>query len=770
MTLLDNPLPYPYFANHSKSQRMSQVSTDKLQLAAQFVNSTASHIFLTGKAGTGKTTFLHNLAKATHKNYVVVAPTGIAALNAKGVTIHSQFLLPFGSYLPESTRFETAPQGNFYGRKELTIRHSLNADRKKVLRNIDLLIIDEVSMLRADILDAIDFRLKSVKGNYKQSFGGVQLLMIGDLYQLPPIVKEHEWQYLKPFYASPHFFEAQALKEGGFTYIELDKIFRQSDSRFIGLLNALRDDRCTPEDLAALNEHYKEGYKAEKGVITLTTHNYQADQINRSELDLLEEPSHYYQAAVDGDFPENLYPLPESLELRVGAQVMFVKNDISGAKQFFNGKLAQVIELTETAICVSMEGNDEFWLDHHEWENKKYTVNDSTKELEENVTGTFAQFPIRLAWAITVHKSQGLTFDKAVIDVGQAFAPGQVYVALSRLRSLEGLVLRTRISDSVISSDAEVVKFSKNHHQDDVLPQKLKEQQVRYLHGLLGQTFDFEPILKQIEYTQGKAAAKMEFEDAEMQEALNNLRVAFENERGNTLKFRRQLESLLQENDEEKLRSRIAKGRDYYLGFLRARLRELLIHLGEVRQFTRTKTYANALEEIDQLISFSISEVHKVVRLCECILEGQEIAKNPEMERERKEEREALNIEVENYLKEHPKNFSNKTGRKKKKANVKGETFQITYGLINDGLTIEQVAEKRGLTAGTIEGHLAKGITAGEVKIDTFISKKEIAEMVIGFTGSDGLGDVFAKLDGKYSYGKLQMVRAHLGKKKSTSD
>ncbi len=759
---MDNPSPYPYFANHSKSQFMSQVSTDKLQLAAQFVNSTASHIFLTGKAGTGKTTFLHNLAEATHKKFVVVAPTGIAALNAKGVTIHSQFLLPFGTYLPEPVQFQGSLQSSFYTRKELASRHSLNSARKKVLRNIDLLIIDEVSMLRADLLDAIDYRMRAVKGDYKRPFGGVQLLMIGDLYQLPPIVKDHEWQYMKQFYRSPHFFEALALKEG-FTYIELDKIFRQSDDTFINVLNNLRNDVCTPADLELLNSHFREGDIEEEGVITLTTHNNRADKMNREALDKLDGPSHYYEAEVEKDFPEKLFPLPESLELRVGAQVMFVKNDISESKAFYNGKIAQVTKLGDDSICVSMEGDDEYWLSRHEWENKKYQVNESTKDLEEEVIGTFSQFPIRLAWAITVHKSQGLTFDKAVIDVGQAFAPGQVYVALSRLRSLDGLILRTKISSSVISSDAQVVSFSTARAADD-LNTRLQGERKRYLFEMLGNTFSFEPILKQLEYTQSKMAGKLDFEDEEMKSALNNLREAFAAEEDNTRKFRGQLAGLLHREETEKLKQRLIKGREYYLGFLKSRAKELLIHIGEVSQLSRTKAYVNLLEEIDQLIMVTITDLLKVSRLCECMLNDEEITQLDKVEAERKNLREDLQQATETHLKDNPKNLSTKSGRKSKAKKPKGETYKITYEMVKGGLTPDEIAAKREMAVSTIEGHLAKGITEGEIEVHEVIGASDLKEITAAFGNNihQSLNDVFKGQEGKYTFGKLRIVQAYL--------
>ncbi len=734
----------------------------KLELAAQFVNSTASHIFLTGKAGTGKTTFLHSLAKATHKNYLVVAPTGIAALNAKGVTIHSQFLFPFGSYLPEPVSFNQNPGANFFSKKELASRHPLNSIRKNVLRSIDLLVIDEVSMLRADLLDAIDYRLKAVKGNFQQSFGGVQLLMIGDLFQLPPIVKDHEWLYLKEFYSSPHFFEAQALKQSGFTYLELDKIFRQSDEHFIDVLNALREDRCTPEHLELLNQYYKPNHQAEKGVVTLCTHNRQADKINRDKLDALKGKSQYFEADVDRDFPEHLFPLGESLELKVGAQVMFIKNDTDEEKAYFNGKLAEVIELNEDGICVRMDGHDEYWLKKHEWENKRYLLNETSQDLEEEVIGTYSQYPLRLAWAITVHKSQGLTFDKAVIDVGRAFAPGQVYVALSRLRSLDGLVLRTPISGSVISSDSKVVSFSKVRKEDTELEKQLEQGRQVYLYNLLQSTFNFDGLVKQLNYVQQKHGGKMEFEDEEMQTALNRLRKSFEAEMETTSKFRNQLHRLLVNQEHEQLLERLEKGSAYYLKFLSVQLKNLLIHIEEVNQFAKTKTYVSGLEELDQMLMNQAVKVHKSRSFTQSVLADEKLDRvsNP-----LGQTRARIQEEVAKYIKAHPKTFRTKTGRKRKtKAEKakKGATYDITYQMFNDGKTMEEIAKEREMAMSTIEGHISKGIGQGTIKADKVLADEDLKTITKAFeeNPSKNLTEIYTLLKKEYSYGKLRMAQA----------
>ena len=491
-------------------------TTEIIATAARFVNNTNSNIFLTGKAGTGKTTFLRDLAEKTHKRFVIVAPTGIAALNAKGVTIHSQFLLPLGSFIPTRDPSGTvSDSGAFYTQNSLVRKHPLNSVRKQVLRDVDLLIIDEVSMLRADVLDAIDFRLKHARRNYNQPFGGVQVLMIGDLFQLPPIVRDHEWDVLRNIYRSVWFFEAQALQQSGFVYIELDKIFRQQGDKFIRILNNLRNNTPSEDDISELNKHFlleNEIGKLDE-VVTLTTHNHKADKMNGAALQGLKTKEFIYSAELDGDFPPSMYPVEESISLKVGAQIMFIKNDSSDGA-YFNGKLAKVVRLESDKIAVIMAGEKtEYVLKKEKWENRKYVLDETSKELEEDIVGSFTQYPVKLAWAITVHKSQGLTFDKAIIDVGQAFAAGQVYVALSRLRSLDGLILGTKISPSVISSDSNVTSFSQRKDEQPPLSELLDKAQQEYIERLLAQTFDFRDIIDQLLSIKKGAAAKTEFED-----------------------------------------------------------------------------------------------------------------------------------------------------------------------------------------------------------------------------------------------------------------
>jgi hypothetical protein len=425
---------------------MSVERNELFDLAYRFVTETQESIFLTGKAGTGKTTFLKYLQNHCAKNIVVAAPTGVAAINAGGVTLHSLFQLPFHPFIPtEANRFELLKNIR-YQKQRITL-----------LRKMELLVIDEVSMVRADVMDAIDAILKSVRRNHTVPFGGVQLLLIGDLYQLPPVAKNDEWNLLKDYYNSTFFFDSIAIKELQPLLIELTIIYRQKEESFVELLNKVRNNIMEREDFEQLNQRFIAQYKPaeEEKYITLTSHNNQADQINQSKLQALATSSFTYSAKIENDFPDHLFPAEKELVLKEGAQVMFVKNDTE-EKKYFNGKIGTVVKLEKEKIIVNSDGKD-IEVKHETWENTRYTINRSDEKLEQEILGTFSQYPLRLAWAITIHKSQGLTFDKVMIDAAASFNSGQVYVALSRCTSLDGIVLLNPIPASAIYTNQHVV-------------------------------------------------------------------------------------------------------------------------------------------------------------------------------------------------------------------------------------------------------------------------------------------------------------------------
>jgi len=464
----------------------------ELKLAREFVEYTGHHIFLTGKAGTGKTTFLHNLKDNTAKRMIVTAPTGVAAINAGGVTLHSFFQLPFGPFIPGSEAHERNRQGSFRFSKL----------KKQIIRNLDLLVIDEISMVRADLLDAVDAVLRQHRRN-DLPFGGVQLLMIGDLHQLSPVAKQDEWQLLQEYYSSVYFFASHALARTEWLTIELKRIYRQSDPRFIELLNRVRDNRLDAAALGELNQRYIENYSPpeDQGYITLTTHNSRADAINKNRLAALPGKEYCFDASVSGDFPEYLYPTSGTLTLKQHAQVMFLRNDPSPDKRYFNGKIGKIKAISNQKIHVVCHGeSEEIEVETVEWENISYTVNDETKEIQEEIIGKFSQFPLKLAWAITIHKSQGLTFDKAVIDARSAFTHGQVYVALSRCKTFEGMVFSSPVPAHGIETDAAIIDFAETACRNPPSEERLQASKMAHQQQLLLSCFDFQQVANRFNY------------------------------------------------------------------------------------------------------------------------------------------------------------------------------------------------------------------------------------------------------------------------------
>lgn len=453
----------------------------ELQLAWQFIENTGTHLFLTGKAGTGKTTFLRRLKEQSPKRMVILAPTGIAAINAGGVTIHSFFQLSFAPFVPETTFNSSQTHYRF------------SKEKRNIIRSMDLLVIDEISMVRADLLDAIDSALRRYRDREKP-FGGVQLLMIGDLQQLAPVVKENEWEMLKNYYETPYFFASRALRETVYMTIELKTVYRQSDTFFLSLLNKIRENQADDEVLNELNRRYQPGFRPrkEEGYIRLTTHNYQAQKVNDNELVSLPGQTYSFRAEIDGTFPEYLYPADEVLTIKAGAQIMFLKNDPSSEKRYYNGMIGEVAAVNDAGMIVRGKDNgNEFQLLPEEWGNYKYVLNEETKEITEEIEGTFRQYPIRLAWAITIHKSQGLTFERAIIDARNSFAHGQTYVALSRCKTLEGMVLESPLRREAIISDSTVDNFTKEVERNKPGNRQLHDMQKAYFFDLLSDLFNF---------------------------------------------------------------------------------------------------------------------------------------------------------------------------------------------------------------------------------------------------------------------------------------
>lgn len=634
---------------------MNLESNIQLRLAAEFIRSTNTNLFLTGRAGTGKTTFLRNLREITYKRYVVVAPTGVAAINARGVTIHSFFQLPFGPQLPEelqkSLSEEQTDAKTSAARYQRFTREKIN-----IIRSLDLLVIDEISMVRADLLDAIDAVLRRFKDRYKP-FGGLQLLMIGDLQQLAPIAKDDEWELLGKYYDSVYFFSSKALMQTDYVSIELNQIFRQSDPHFIQLLNKVRDSEPDNETITELNKRYLPEFVAgdPEGYITLTTHNNQAHSINQTKLNKLPGKSQKFIAETSGEFSEYNYPTEFELLLKEGAQVMFVKNDPSPAKQFFNGKIGKLVEIDaeEESLAILCPDEDEpIYVRKLEWQNTRYSLNEQTKEIEESVIGTFKQFPIKLAWAITIHKSQGLTFDKAIIDAQAAFTHGQVYVALSRCRSLEGMIFRSAIQASAIKSNVTVSSYLRKVDENTPDEKKLQEAKARYQLQLVKELFDFSVLNRRLDYLLKICNENTQSLDLSFIENFRSVSKKLHAEFMElSRKFHNQIQNLaLQNSDLENniaLQERVQKASEYFEPRLKTLVEEMDMEI-ETDNKTVKKSLQDALERLLLETSIKLS----------CLKEG----KN--------------GFKVSSYLEVRAKASIEESGKKKKPQNEPTVTVQ----------------------------------------------------------------------------------------------
>lgn len=736
--------------------------TDPAQLAEQFINQTNRNVFLTGKAGTGKTTFLKRIINTTHKRTLVTAPTGIAALNAGGVTLHSQFQLPFGGFIPDFKPFYSQGQIKFETKSTLGKRSFLSSQKRATIKNAELLIIDEVSMLRADLLDAIDHTLQMVRKN-KAAFGGLQVLFIGDLLQLPPVVKNEEWETLKTYYESPFFFDSKVLKAHPPVYIELETIYRQSDVTFTQILNNLRYNRLSEQDVSILNQKVKKDFvpRPEENFITLTTHNRFADQINQKALEALKGSKKIYTAEIKNDFPDSMYPCEQELVLKEGAQVMFIKNDSSGEQRFYNGKIGKVIELKDEHIIIEAEDRSKITLEPNTWRNIHYKVDEFNKEIKEEVKGTFTQFPLRLAWAITIHKSQGLTFEKAILDVKNVFAAGQAYVALSRMKGMEGMVLSDPLGIHGIDNDDNVLAFENIKFLQGDTGEIAARDAIRFLQEIAMRSFDFAPLLDAfhdhlISYVRGENKS----EKQKFLEQMKGLSEQLKAIQDPSEKFRQQLQQIFQATspDLKFVNERLCAARKYFESTLIRICSEVYLLKKKVSMMKRTKTFLEELEELDNLLVMAIQNLQKTELMAESLQSGEVLNKEKWNARFSDEWRTQLG-KMEVAAPEE---------KEKKKKKVKGETYEITLGMFLTGANIDAIAKQRNLSVGTIFNHMTKLIENQKIPLSAIMTDERRDEIIFLLKSNEGksLNDLVSISKNAISFDEFRLVIAHLSNPK----
>jgi len=710
------------------------------QLAAEFVLKTSENVFVTGKAGTGKTTFLRAIQQNTLKNTVVAAPTGVAAINAGGMTLHSLFQLPFNAFLPTTQRVSA----NFANINSIFEGFKFSKAKIELLKELELLIIDEVSMLRADTLDCIDTILRTLRKNQSEPFGGVQVLFIGDLFQLPPVVKDDEWMTLKNYYDTPFFFSALVMKESNFLNIEFTKIYRQTEEKFIGLLNKVRNNEMDEDTYYMLNERHQPEMLSElEDYITLSTHNHKVDKINQAQLQKLEGDVNEFTAVIEGEFNENALPTEMKLQLKIGAQVMFIKNDSKPEKKYYNGKLATVKKISKDDIIVQFFDDDsEFKVEKEIWENIRYAYNTANDKIEEEKIGSFTQYPLRLAWAITIHKSQGLTFDKAVIDAGYAFAAGQVYVALSRCTNINGLFLMTQISPNAIMSDPRIVDFTENYLSSEMdLQQQLPHAKMEFAKTQLIKAFDWNKMVDLMaDFAAFTSEKKLPDSDAAI-DLVRSLEKKIRELKQTANTFSIQLQEILKHLDktenQELLQERVLKSIHYFGKNLSeniiAPLHEFIVSLNNKKG---VRGFLKKADEVEQALKSKLSQIEKLQFGDTAFYEGNSFYTNTD-------------TSITDKLKEKPQ---------------KGESHRESLRLYKEGKSTEEIAAERDMAVSTIEGHLASFIPSGEVAVSDFLKENEIADIkkAVEKLETNQLKPVKEYLGEKYSYTKVRMAIAFL--------
>jgi DNA-binding NarL/FixJ family response regulator len=715
------------------------------ELAVQFVNQTSRSVFLTGKAGTGKTTFLKFIRDNTFKKIAITAPTGVAAINAGGTTLHSFFQLPFGPYLPASQPYFSAPlsAGIAYTDPQSLFRNiRFNSAKRELLQELELLIIDEISMVRADTLDAIDTILRHFRGQPLLPFGGLQLLYIGDLFQLPPVVTNGEWDLLQQHYASPFFFDAKVIAQSPPACLELQKIYRQNEARFIRLLNGIRTNRASEDDLATLADHYQPDFAARESdhYITLTSHNVKADQINRRELDQLPGRVHTYKAAVTGEFSDKAYPAESTLSLKEGAQIMMIRNDKGEVRRYYNGKIGTIQRLSADRISIQFPDEpDELILEKETWKNIRYNYDKEKDHIDEEELGSFSQYPIRLAWAITIHKSQGLTFKKAVIDAGESFAPGQVYVALSRLTSLNGLVLRSPITPSSIRIDPRVATFAENNPSNQVVEEQLEREQMVFISDTLLKAFDWTHLTEQLQGHDEWAEATLAQQET-------------------AKRFTQQLEQLLPKAEAdgyERLQQRTQAAADYFIRQLDDQLLSPITQqITKIRSQKKKKKYCQELVTLKMTTTRKRQQLEDALQLINGLRKG---IGTTRLLTSLEKDRRSRSTSPPSATVSGPEKGNSP---EKDNSSEKGNTRRISLQLHKEGIPIRQIAARRNLAAGTIETHLASFIPTGEIDIKELVPEHKIAPIltVIREIGGSALGPMKSRLGDDYSFGEIRAV------------
>ncbi len=794
-------------------------------LANKIIAETNANLFLTGKAGTGKTTFLKELKQSNTKRMVVLAPTGVAAINAGGMTIHSFFQLKFGPFLP-----------NGHKEKEGWFRK----DKLQIIRTLDLLVIDEISMVRSDVLDAIDDTLRRIRRSHKP-FGGVQLLMIGDIEQLPPVVKDEEWLLLKEYYETPYFFSSLALKRSNYLCVELTKVYRQNDENFVNILNKIRNKSISSTELETLNKRLLPPDQYERlAPINICTHNSVANRINRNKLEELDSKKYVFDASIWGNFPEYSYPTEKNLELKEGTQVMFIRNDNSSEKLYFNGKIGTITSISEEGITVKDKTGTYIHVEKCIWNNIKYSLSPDTKEIEETVDGTFQQYPLKIAWAITIHKSQGLTFEHAVIDAQHSFAHGQVYVALSRCKSLDGLFLRGPITMEAVKRDEKLELFNqylqsiraKEEHIDSLITE-YKNQLLLELFSTEKIKFLFDEIVSELSvYYRKKSSATLQI--------LTKLHNFFLNEIYTvSISFQKQLRELMNKNDSQFINERIRKGGEYFQEKLEQfdkslkslptkdfsdkecekKVKELLseyqkeyeikvatLPLGQhgfsTQNYLKTKTnillgtltikpkekvqssHPKLLErlilwrkEVAAKNKTSISNILKDVTIFDL---AERIPSNEDnllqIKKFTPSKVKKYGKEIFSIIKEACFEFGYESNRESfsstKPTNQKESTEFLTLKLFNEDKNISEIAKSRNLSNGTIENHLCTLVCNGYIPLETFVTKdhyKNIVSILEDMSDEIRLKPIKEQLGEGYSWFEIRCAKEYWEKNQKSN-